>query len=359
MIPIWKNLQAIGAGDTDSERVVADWLRSELMSGSSSNLDKLMARAAMEGDNAVSNSLDRVLDKICVLPQPTPWTTPMWHCLAITLRISDTPGEPSGPLIACTNSVAAELQVDRTSIHCHPQAYTPEQLFGFSPQALFALCYSLVVCWEETELGRLGLASCPPVKQKARLSQFPKVGEKEIIFFVGVKLSPRFFWQKLLKRLSPPDLSLPLSPNPRDNKRVGGVPYIQVGLPWSTAVTALHCLEVQQFMDSFSTLRAIYPANTVFSIVAAYVEESTAECHSLRLSVLDTQGCLAGGYAYCDLHEPSVFLLKLDVALKAQKVAPLRQMTQTYFSAETDDKPGDMKFFVPGKGWQRTTIITP
>jgi hypothetical protein len=346
MLIVAKILREMGEGDMSKRGQAVAWLNAEFVKPTSAPLDQLIARLALEGDEASSKALDREVDLICGQPSKIRGgLSPQWHCLAVTLFIAN--NEPSqGPAsttgASLVASIAAQMNIPISCVRCPLVPFTPEQFFGLSPHDLAELCKRTKGTCDQMERVPFFLPD---------LNISPSA--EAVVVLMGLHVTPAIFQNLVQYHLTPQALEH----GAEVLKPSAEITYLHVGLPWSMSSTALHCLEVHQFMQTLHSIQEKLKAGSILNVVAAYVEESSALCHSLRLSVLSEDGCLRGGHAFCDLHEPSVFLMKLDVMLNELGFAPIRQVTQTYFSVETGGSSENGSFFVPGRGWQQVTVI--
>ena len=333
-------------------------VREALLARDKAGLNQLLAHVSKSDDVVMQDNFDTLMDLLCSEPNDPEDGSVQWRAFAMTVTTDCTAGLG---LLRCDDyrpverALADYLGLPVGEARILPLLLPSTMAYDFGPLEAYSHCqasirwaagharYQMPIRPDTNKLvsAEEGLASSESVA--FLVLQLDEADSAE----VAVEL------QRLASHLTEASpRGFPLTARDEHGKTHDVVfSIVHAGTPWRTLGDSLHSLETLQAGRMVRAQMHRHKLRAADIRCSAVYVENTDDTSSVRVACIGPAGLLAG-MSFHDMHEPEVFIDKLDQLLVTLGCAEVQQVPQTYFSVEADEDGANPRYFVPGVGWQ-------
>lgn len=342
-------------GEPQTFHRVLSWLEAALQRGDDVALNALHTDIALTGDRDVANAFDACLDLICAegsdeLNQPITSANSsrsMWRCVALNMLIV----QPSGVDLqrwADTSDLQATLAtvlgLPDEDVYVDRHFLKTADAFDFGPLQAHRQCQLVKSRAAGVQLSFLDqLLAAPTLPAAADLCL------NEAVVLVALKTPEGDLMEMVeeLRELAHAEYTVDL--------RVPGAriaaQFLDVAAPWSGFTQFLHEVHAVRFVEKLQqTARDQACDLSELRLLSTLVESVTEDTFGVRTSFLSEDGTLLGGVAEFRVHEPEVYLHKVNERLSELGLDPVDRSPAPYLDIEVDLATGPR--FLCNQGWQ-------
>lgn len=353
LLPILGELARTGKPETFHR--VLSWLEAALQRGDDAALNALHTDIALAGDRDVANAFDACLDLVCAegsdelseSVSPADSRRSMWRCIALNMLIV----QPVGvDLVRWADTsdlqaaLATVLGLPDEDVFVDRQFLKTTEAFDFGPLQAHRHCQLV-----KSRAAGVHLSFLDKLLPSPALPAGADLCLNETVVLVALKTSDGDLMEMVqsLRELVDAEYTVDLLvPGARIAAQ-----FLDVAAPWSGFTQFLHEVHAVRFIEKLERTAQHQGVDLAdIRLLSALVEDVTQEAYGVRTSFLSPDGTLLAGVAEQRVHEPELYLHKVDERLADLGLEPVERSSAPYLNIEVDRHAAPC--FLSNRGWQ-------